>query len=77
MNIIAVVDTHALIWFMEGNPQLGKKAAEILTHSSSKLILPVIVLCELYSYLKKKRNWKIIEQFTIPLRQIKDLQSGI
>ena len=56
MNTIAVVDTHALIWFLEETPLLGKKAEEILTNPASTLIIPVIVLCELYAYLKKKKK---------------------
>lgn len=41
-----VVDTHALIWFIEGNPKLGIKAKEILEDINSQLILPAIVLAE-------------------------------
>lgn len=56
MNVTAVVDTHALIWFLGQNSLLGKKAKEILLDPSSKLIIPVIVLCEFYAYLKKKKE---------------------
>ncbi|MBW4621143.1 MAG: PIN domain-containing protein [Cyanosarcina radialis HA8281-LM2] len=41
-----VVDTHALIWFLEGNPRLGAIALQILSDPSSQLILPAIVLAE-------------------------------
>jgi PIN domain nuclease of toxin-antitoxin system len=41
-----VVDTHALIWFLEGNPRLGAIALQILSEPSSQLILPAIVLAE-------------------------------
>lgn len=37
-----IVYTHALIWFMEGNPKLGIKAREILEDMESQLILPAI-----------------------------------
>ncbi|MGB3640605.1 MAG: hypothetical protein WBA39_23975 [Rivularia sp. (in: cyanobacteria)] len=36
-----VIDTHALIWFIEGNLRLGGNAKTVLSDSSSKLILPV------------------------------------
>jgi PIN domain nuclease of toxin-antitoxin system len=41
-----VVDTHALIWFLEGNARLGINAKAILANSASQLILPAIVLAE-------------------------------
>ena len=41
-----VVDTHALIWFLEGNPKLGNNAQTILADANSELILPTIVLAE-------------------------------
>ena len=50
----AIVDTHTLIWFIEKDPRLGNKANDILEDSSSVLIIPVIVLCEFYYYLRKK-----------------------
>jgi PIN domain nuclease of toxin-antitoxin system len=40
------VDTHALIWFLEGNPRIGTNAKIILSESTSQLILPAIVLAE-------------------------------
>ncbi|WP_310413157.1 PIN domain-containing protein [Chamaesiphon sp. OTE_8_metabat_110] len=41
-----IVDTHALIWFLEGNPRLGNAAKQILENSESKLVLPAIALAE-------------------------------
>jgi PIN domain nuclease of toxin-antitoxin system len=41
-----ILDTHALIWFLEGNSRLGLNAKEILADSSSELILPAIALAE-------------------------------
>jgi PIN domain nuclease of toxin-antitoxin system len=41
-----VVDTHALVWFLEGNPRLGANAKAILEDLNSELVLPVIVLSE-------------------------------
>ena len=41
-----ILDTHALIWFLEGNSRLGVTAKEILSDSSSELILPAIALAE-------------------------------
>jgi PIN domain nuclease of toxin-antitoxin system len=41
-----VIDTHALIWFLEGNQRLGTQAQAILSNLDSQLILPAIALAE-------------------------------
>jgi PIN domain nuclease of toxin-antitoxin system len=41
-----IVDTHALIWFLEGNPRLGTAAKQVLGDRESQLILPAIALAE-------------------------------
>ena len=41
-----IVDTHALIWFLEGNSRLGSAAKQVLENSESKLALPAIALAE-------------------------------
>ena len=41
-----IVDTRALIWFLEGNPRLGIAAKQVLGNQDSQLILPAIALAE-------------------------------
>jgi len=41
-----VVDTHAIVWFLEGNPRLGENAKAILENADSELVIPLIVLAE-------------------------------
>jgi PIN domain nuclease of toxin-antitoxin system len=41
-----VIDTHALIWFLEGNQRLGTQAQAILSNLDSQLILLAIALAE-------------------------------
>ncbi|HEV8713611.1 MAG TPA: PIN domain-containing protein [Candidatus Binatia bacterium] len=41
-----VVDTHALVWFLEGNPRLGANARMRLEDRNSELVVPLIVLAE-------------------------------
>jgi hypothetical protein len=41
-NMKYILDTHALIWFLEGNYRLELNAKEILSDSSSELVLPAI-----------------------------------
>ena len=44
--MIYVVDTQALIWFLERSARLGKTARQALVDPSSELVLPTIVLAE-------------------------------
>ena len=41
-----IVDTHALIWFLEGNSRMGIAAKQVLENQESQLILPAIALAE-------------------------------
>jgi len=41
-----VVDTHALVWFLEGNPRLGLNAKVLLEDPASVFIVPIIVVAE-------------------------------
>jgi PIN domain nuclease of toxin-antitoxin system len=41
-----ILDTHALIWFLEGNPRLGANAKALLSEPISELVLPAIALAE-------------------------------
>lgn len=41
-----VIDTHAIVWFLEGNSRLGVDARAILSDVSSQLVLPAIALAE-------------------------------
>jgi PIN domain nuclease of toxin-antitoxin system len=41
-----VVDTHALIWYIENNPRLGAGARQVMNNRDSTLFLPIIALAE-------------------------------
>lgn len=41
-----VLDTHALLWYLEGNRRLGRQARKIIAAPNSHLIVPVIALAE-------------------------------
>ena len=51
-----VVDTHALIWYLEGNSKLGKAAESVLSNPSADLILPTIALAEAIDIVAKGRT---------------------
>jgi PIN domain nuclease of toxin-antitoxin system len=41
-----VLDAHALVWFLEGNPRLGANARAAMQDPTGVLYLPVIALAE-------------------------------
>jgi PIN domain nuclease of toxin-antitoxin system len=41
-----VVDTHALVWFFEGNARLGLRAKTVLATTDETLVLPATVIAE-------------------------------
>src|SRR5208337_2683805 len=41
-----VLDTHALVWHLEGNPRLGPQAKKVIDDPQSSLVLPIIALAE-------------------------------
>ncbi len=41
-----ILDTHALVWFLEGNPRLGASAKAVLENENNELILPIVALAE-------------------------------
>lgn len=51
-----IVDTHALVWHLEGKPTLGKKAKAIIDSPHSKLVLPIIALAEAVFIVEKGRT---------------------
>jgi PIN domain nuclease of toxin-antitoxin system len=63
-----VVDTHALIWFLDDDARLGANADEALSDPDSELILPIIALAE--------GCW-IIESGRTNLPSVTDLLSAI
>lgn len=51
-----VLDTHALIWYLEGNALLGANAKAIRDDHLTELILPIITLCEAVHVINKGRT---------------------
>ncbi|MBS3909188.1 MAG: PIN domain-containing protein [Actinobacteria bacterium] len=53
--MIYVIDTHALVWFIEGSKNLGREAREIMRAAESSIVVPTIVLAEIKHLYNKKR----------------------
>ena len=41
-----VLDTHALLWYLEGNRRLGSRARSTISAFESHLVVPIIVIAE-------------------------------
>lgn len=51
-----IVDTHGLIWYVEGNPKLGSQAKTVFDNADSVLILTTIALAEAIDIVQKQRT---------------------
>jgi PIN domain nuclease of toxin-antitoxin system len=51
-----VLDTHALLWFLEGNRRLGNRARRAIAAPENHLIVPVIVLAEASIIIEQRRT---------------------
>lgn len=56
MPPIWILDTHALIWYLEGNPCLGEGARAVIDSPQSRLVLPIIALAEAAYIVEKGRT---------------------
>src|SRR5437764_860466 len=53
--MIYVLDTHPLVWHLETNSKLSRAAAAILNSPVSTLVLPSIVVAEVWYLYERKR----------------------
>ena len=53
--MIHVLDTHPLVWHLEGNRRLSPKARAVLTDPSAELVVPTIVLAEVWHLYHRKK----------------------
>lgn len=53
--MIYVLDTHTLVWFLEANKRLSRRAKSILSQADAELVIPAIVLAESKFLFAKKR----------------------
>jgi len=51
-----ILDTHALIWFVEGNSRLSESAKAVLSAANSQMVLPLIALAESALIIERKRT---------------------
>jgi len=53
---VAILDAHALIWFLEGNPHLGSAARAQMEDPGGRLVLPAIALAEALHVVARGRT---------------------
>ncbi|HEX9925508.1 MAG TPA: PIN domain-containing protein [Anaerolineae bacterium] len=51
-----ILDTHALIWFLEGNKRLSQPAKSIMSGLDNELVLPLIALAEAVIIIERRRT---------------------
>ncbi len=50
-----ILDTHALVWYLEGNPKLAFNAKATMNAVDSEMVLPLIALSEAAFLVEKGR----------------------
>ncbi|MCL4264397.1 MAG: PIN domain-containing protein [Anaerolineae bacterium] len=50
-----ILDTHALVWYLEGNPKLGAQAKIRMGVADSLMVLPLIALAEAAFLIERGR----------------------
>ncbi|MEI2691219.1 MAG: PIN domain-containing protein [Anaerolineae bacterium] len=56
MALKYVLDTHPLVWYLEGNPRLSQKAKAVIDDQGSDLVLPIIALAEATFIVERGRT---------------------
>lgn len=51
-----VLDTHALLWYLEGNRRIGSRARTTIAAPENRLIVPIIVLAEAGIVIEQGRS---------------------
>jgi PIN domain nuclease of toxin-antitoxin system len=54
--MVYVLDTHAVVWFLEGSSRLSPPAKAAMSDPASELVIPTIVLVEIEFLFAKKRT---------------------
>ena len=62
--MIYILDTHAIVWFLENDPRLGQSASGVFYNPHCRLGVPSIVYCELRHLAKKKKMEKSFEKIS-------------
>lgn len=53
--MVYVLDTHPVVWFVEGSPRLSATAQAVMRDSEAEIVIPTMVLVEIGFLYAKKR----------------------
>lgn len=56
MTAVFALDTHAFVWFLEGNPKLSKRAINCIVQADAQLLISVIAIAEILFMIDKNRT---------------------
>ena len=56
MALKYVLDTHPLVWYLEGNSRLSPKAKAVIDDQGNDLVLPIIALAEATFIVERGRT---------------------
>ena len=69
MATINVVDTHALLWYLAGDPRLSATAKSVLRDSAREIVVPAIVVAEALFTIERGKSeakvadvWKMLNE---------------
>jgi len=68
MNVY-VLDTHALVWYLDNDERLSRRVRKILEKEDVVLVIPTIVLAEIKYLFSKKRIGLSFTRVNDALRQ--------
>lgn len=64
-----IVDTHALVWFLEKSKKLGKNARDALLDEEALIVIPSIVLAEIKFLFAKERFLTSLNQVFVIMEE--------
>ncbi len=50
-----ILDTHALVWYLEGNSRLSQRVQSLMSAADSQMVLPLIALAEATLPIERRR----------------------
>lgn len=69
-----ISDTHALVWLLEGDPQLSLNALQAFSDPNAEVVIPTIVLAEIQFLYARQRIGTALHDVLTYVRQTPNVQ---
>ncbi len=69
-----ISDTHALVWLLEGDPQLSPSALQAFSDASAQVVVPTIVLAEIQFLYTRQRIATDLQQVMNHIRRTQNVR---